>query len=113
MTEVVHKLQNIKFMYEKAMKIQRQGFQLELEKVKKKLEMVESKAVVLETEVELLKICKPTLEKELAQSVYANINLQNKAVTDQWRAQIVAQAQVAQQPVNCPQYYSVQKSCAK
>lgn len=74
MTEVAHELQGIKHAHEEGMGIQRQGFQLELEKVKEKLEMVESRAVELEKGVQLLKSRKPTLENELAQSAHANTN---------------------------------------
>ena len=79
MTEVAHELQGIKHAHEEAMGIQRQGFQLELEKVKEKLEMVESRAVELEKGVQLLKSRKPTLEKELAQSAHANTNRQKQS----------------------------------
>lgn len=41
--------------------------------------MVESKAVVLEKEVQLLKIRKPTLEKKLAQSAHANTDWQKQS----------------------------------
>lgn len=108
MTEVAQKLQGIKPAHEEAMGIQGQGFQLELERVKEKLEIVESKAVVLEKEVQLLKGRKPTLEKELDQSAHAIQIGKNKSVTGQWRAQIVAQAQVAQQRVTRPQYCPAQ-----
>ena len=70
MTEVALELQGIKQAYEEAMTIQRQTLQLELEKMKQKLEIVEG-------EVQLLKSRKSTLEKELAQSIHANTNRQN------------------------------------
>ena len=69
MTEVVLKLQSIKQAHEEAMGIQRQSFQLKLERIKEKLKIVEEK-------VRLLKCRKPTLEKELTQSVHANTSRQ-------------------------------------
>lgn len=76
MTEVVFELQGIKQVHKKAMGIQRQSYQLKFERVKEKLEMVESRLRVLEEEIRFLKSKKPTLEKKLAQSVYANTNWQ-------------------------------------
>ncbi len=69
MTEVVLELQGIKQAHEEAMGIQRQSFQLELKRIKEKLEIVEE-------EVRLLKSRKPTLEKELTQSIHANTSRQ-------------------------------------
>ncbi len=69
MTEVALELQGIKQAHEEAMGIQRQSFQLELERIKEKLEIVEE-------EVRLLKSRKSTLEKELTQSVHANTSRQ-------------------------------------
>lgn len=43
-----------------------------------KLEMIKSRAVVFEKEVQLLKSCKLMLEKKLAQNAYANINWQKQ-----------------------------------
>lgn len=83
MMKVAQELQNIKYAYKKTIRIQRQGFQLELEKINKKLEMVESRAIVFEKKVQLLKNYKLLLKKELAQSAYTNTNQQNKVVIDQ------------------------------
>ena len=58
------------------MGIQRQIFQLELERVKEKLEMVESRSLALEEEVRSPKSPKPTHEQELAQSAHATIRRQ-------------------------------------
>lgn len=70
MTEVALELQGIKQAHEEAMTIQRQSLQLELERMKQKLEIVEG-------EVKFLKSRKPTLEKDLAQSIHANTSRQN------------------------------------
>ena len=52
MTEVALELQGIKQTHEEEMGKQRYDLQLELEKVKEKLEIVESRAVLLEQEVQ-------------------------------------------------------------
>ena len=69
MTEVALELQGIKQAHEEAMRIQRQSLQLELERIKEKLEIVEE-------EVRLLKCRKLMLEKELTQSIHANTSWQ-------------------------------------
>lgn len=66
MIEVVQELQNIKYAYKKAMKIQKQSFPLELEKVNKKLKTVKSRIIIIEKKVQLLKNCKSMLKKKLA-----------------------------------------------
>lgn len=66
MIEVVQELQNIKSAYEKTMKIQKQSFPLELEKVNKKLKTVKSRVIIIEKKVQLLKNCKSMLKKKLA-----------------------------------------------
>ena len=55
MTEVIFKVQWIKQAHEKAIRIQRQNFQFKLEKLKKKLEIVEFKSVTLEEKIWILK----------------------------------------------------------
>lgn len=55
MTEVALELQGMKRAHVEAMGIQSQGFQLELERVKKKLDLVESRLAALEEELRLLK----------------------------------------------------------
>lgn len=62
MTEVALEVQGIKRAHEEAMRIQRQSFQFELERVKERLEMVESRSVALEEEIRSLKNRKSTLE---------------------------------------------------
>lgn len=76
--EFAQELQDIKYAYKEAMEIQRQSFQLKLEKINKKLEMVEFRVIVLEKEVQLLKNCKLILEKELALNTYANTDWQKQ-----------------------------------
>lgn len=79
MTEVALDLQGIKRAYAEAMEIQGQSFQLELERVKEKLELIESKSALLEQELRLLKNRKPTLEKELVESAHASNSRQESA----------------------------------
>lgn len=56
--KVVLELQNIKQAHIKAMEIQKQSFQLELKRIKEKLEIVESRLIVLKKEVRLIKSLK-------------------------------------------------------
>lgn len=60
--EVAHELQGIKQAHKEEMRIQRQCFQLKLERVKEKLEIVKSRLVALEKEVRSIKSLKPTHE---------------------------------------------------
>ena len=76
MMEVALELQGIKQAHEEAIGIQRQSFQLKLERVKEKLEMVESQSVGLEEEVRSLKSPKPTHEQEPTQSAHATTRRQ-------------------------------------
>ena len=55
MLEVAHELQGSRQTQEVAMEAQRRSLQLELERVKEKLEMVESRSVALEEEIWSLK----------------------------------------------------------
>ena len=53
--EVALKVQGIKQAHKEAIGIQRQNFQFKLEKLKKKLEIVESKSIALKEEIQVLK----------------------------------------------------------
>ena len=68
MLEVGHELQAIKMAHAEAMEVQRQGFQLELEKVKEKLGLVESRSETLEEELGLLKALKVAKDERPARS---------------------------------------------
>ena len=60
MSEVGRELQIIQMAQAEAMEVQRRGFQSELEKVREKLELVESRSEALKEELELLKTLKAT-----------------------------------------------------
>ena len=68
MLEVAHELQGSRQTQEVAMEAQRRSLQLELERVKEKLEMVESRSVALEEEIRSLKSQNPRYEQQPAQS---------------------------------------------
>lgn len=68
MLEVIRKLQVIKQAHKEVMEAQRESFQVELERIKKKLQMGETQSVGLENEIKTLKAQKQMLEKRSAQT---------------------------------------------
>lgn len=68
MLEVIRKLQVIKQAHKEVMEAQRVSFQVELERIKKKLQMGETQSVGLENEIKTLKAQKQMLEKRSAQT---------------------------------------------
>lgn len=70
MTKVMLKVQQIKQAYEEAIEIQRQNFRFKLEKLEEKLEIVDSRSVAFETEIQMPKTRKQILKIKLAQSIY-------------------------------------------
>ena len=65
MQEVTHDLQSMRKAQEEAMEIQKQYFQLELEKVKEELELLESRSCALEKKIKSLKAQKIAQEQRL------------------------------------------------
>lgn len=68
MLEVIRKLQVIKQAHKEVMEAQRESFQVELERIKKKLQMGETQSVGLENEIKTLEAQKQMLEKRSAQT---------------------------------------------
>ena len=68
MLEVTRELQVIKQAQEVVMEAQRESFQVELERIREKLQMVETRSVGLENEIKTLKAQKQMPEKRTAQT---------------------------------------------
>ena len=68
MLEVAHELQGMRQAQDEAMEVQRRSFQLELEKVKEELELVESRSSAFEKEIESLRAQKIAQEQRPTQS---------------------------------------------
>ena len=68
MQEVAHELQGMRQAQEEAMEAQRRCFQLELEKVKEELELVESRSSALEKEIKSLRAQKMAQEQRPTQN---------------------------------------------
>ena len=67
MREVAHELQGIRKVQEEAMEAQRQGFQVELERVTEELELMKLRSVTLEREIEALRTEKSTQKQSFIQ----------------------------------------------
>lgn len=68
MLEVAHELQGMRQAQEEAMEAQRRSFQLELEKVKEELELVESRSSALKKDIESLRAQKRAQEQRPTQN---------------------------------------------
>lgn len=68
MLEVTRELQVIKQAQEEVMETPRESFQVELERIREKLQMVETRSVELENEIKTLKAQKQMAEKRTAQT---------------------------------------------
>lgn len=75
MQEVARELQPIRQAHEKAIEAQRHSFQMELERVKEKLQQVESRSTTLENEINSLKAQKQTPDQRSSQDVPATKNI--------------------------------------
>lgn len=84
--DIALRLQGIKQGNKKEIGISKQSFQLKLEKIKEKLEIVESQLIAFKEKVGSLKSLKPTYKQESAQNTHANTKRQkpvsNKPVKD-------------------------------
>ncbi len=71
MQEVAQELHAIKLAQDEVMKAERQSFQIELKRVREKLEQVETKSKSLEDEIRPLKAKNKTLERHPSPSILA------------------------------------------
>ena len=75
MQEVARELQAIRQAHEEAIEAQRHSFQMELERVREKLQQVESRSMTLENEINSLKAQKQTPDQRPFQNVPATKNI--------------------------------------
>lgn len=99
MTEVGRELQVLKLAHAEAMEVQKQGFQLEFEKVREKLGLVESRSETLDGELRLLKALKVTPAKSTSTAKIVPIVNQNKIEGDEGIRQAQDQRETSSSPV--------------